>query len=77
MEKNTYKFEFTNISDGSNSTSTIQAGNIADAVKLFVKEFDKDFNMANIEFDYVYENEEDLGTDGLLEAETALSEYYT
>ena len=77
MEKNTYKFEFTNILDGSNSTSTIQAENVADAVKLFVKEFDKDFNMANIEFDYVYENGEDLGTDGLLEAETALSEYYT
>jgi len=44
---------------------------------LFVKEFDKDFNMANIEFDYVYKNGEDLGADGLLEAETALSEYYT
>ena len=77
MEKNTYEFEFTNILDESNSTSTIQAKNITEAVKLFVKEFDKDFNMANIEFDYVYKNGEDLGADGLLEAETALSEYYT
>lgn len=77
MEKKTYKFEYTNILDGSNSSATLEAETIADAVKQFASEFDKDFNMANIEFDVVYENGEDLGTDGLLDAETALSEFYT
>lgn len=77
MDNYSYKIEY-NSSIGKNDIieTTIDAQSINDAINILVSQFNKEFNVANIEINAIFKDGIDLGIDGILDAEIALAKYY-
>ena len=77
MEKYSYTIEY-NSSIGKNDIieTTIDAQSINDAIKILVSQFNKEFNIVNIEINAIFKDGIDLGVDGKIDAEVALAKHY-
>lgn len=71
------KLEYSNALKDGKFEFTGEYEDVARAVKALVATFDKDFNPANLDFEHVIVDDNDLGIEGLYQAEIALKEFYS
>lgn len=70
------ELEYSNAVNNKKLKFTGEYETIATAVKALVDSFDEDFNPANIDFEHVIVDSEEIGIEGLYQAEVALKEFY-
>lgn len=73
---NKYNFIYQMIDCNDSSSFCTTAENVEKATIAFAKQLSDNVSAADIEFINVLENDIDLGIDGVLEAEKALSKFY-
>lgn len=56
---------------------SIQCESLDKAVEALVAELGKNYNPANVDFISIVENDNDLGEDGIYNAEISLAKYYS
>lgn len=77
IAKKTIKLEYSNALTGTKTEFVGEFEDVAQAVRALVATFDKEFNLANIDFEHVVVDDADIGLVGLYNAEIALKEFYS
>lgn len=71
------ELEYVNALTGQRSVFCGWFESIAEAVRSVVSSFSEDFNPANLDFEHVVIDGQDIGIEGLLAAEIALQDLYS
>lgn len=76
MKTYVLKYTLADVEPQKEASFEIQAESIDDAIKALVASFGKDYNPANVDFTSVIVDGEDLGENGIYDAEISLAKHY-